>query len=84
VLPLLPPITVLQIKAKSKRDFVYKLNKIDEEADESYFWLELICEAEIINAAKLSLLLIEAKELTAIFTAQGRTAKANLKNSTVK
>jgi four helix bundle protein len=70
------------IKAKSKKDFIYKLNVIEEEADESYFWLELLCEAEIIKAEKLSLLIIEAKELTAIFTAQGRTAKANLNKQT--
>jgi four helix bundle protein len=66
------------IKAKSKKDFIYKLNLIEEEADESYFWLELICESEILNADRLSLLIKEAKELTAIFTAQGKTAKANL------
>ena len=65
------------VKAKSKKDFIYKLNLI-EEADESYFWLELLCEAEIIKAERLSLLINEAKELTAIFTAQGKTAKANL------
>ncbi len=70
------------IKAKSKKDFVYKLNVIEEEADESYFWLELLCEAEIIKAEKLSLLINEAKELTAIFTAQGKTAKANLNKQT--
>jgi hypothetical protein len=40
--------------------------------------LELLCEAEIIKAEKLSLLINEAKQLTAIFTAQGKTAKANL------
>jgi four helix bundle protein len=66
------------IKAKSKKDFIYKLNLIEEEADESYFWLELLCEAEIIKTEKLSLLINEAKQLTAIFTAQGKTAKANL------
>ena len=66
------------IKAISKKDFIYKLNFIGEEADESYFWLELLCEAEIVKAEKLFLLINEAKELTAIFTAQGRTAKNNL------
>lgn len=66
------------LKAKSRKDFIYKLNVIEEEADESYFWLEIICEAEIIKADRLSLLINEAKELTAIFTAQGKTAKANL------
>lgn len=69
------------IKAKSKKDFVYKLNVIEEEADESYFWLEIIGEAGIVNSGRLLLLLKEAKELTAIFTAQGKTAKENLYKS---
>jgi four helix bundle protein len=69
------------IKAKSKRDFIYKLNVIEEEADESYFWLEIMGEAEIVNSGRLLLLLKEAKELTAIFTAQGKTAKENLYKS---
>lgn len=69
------------IKAKSKKDFVYKLNVIEEEADESYFWLEILGEAEIVNSGRLLLLLKEAKELTAIFTAQGKTAKENLYKS---
>ncbi len=45
------------LKAKSKRDFSYKLNIIEEEADESYFWLELIAEAGIIKQEKSSCLL---------------------------
>jgi len=67
------------LKAKSKRDFVYKINIVEEEADESYFWLELFCDTKIIRAEKLIALVKEAKELTAIFTAQGKTAKTNLK-----
>jgi four helix bundle protein len=68
------------LKAKSKRDFSYKLNIIEEEADESYFWLELIAETGIIRQEKIQLLVKEASELTAIFTAQGRTAKNKLNN----
>lgn len=66
------------LKAKSKRDFSYNLNIIEEEADESYFWLELIAEAGIIKQEKVQLLIKESSELTAIFTAQGRTAKNKL------
>src|SRR6187397_668753 len=66
------------LKAKSKKDFSYKINIIEEEADESYFWLELMAEAGIINVDKLQLLIKESSELTAIFTAQGKTAKINL------
>jgi four helix bundle protein len=68
------------LKAKSKRDFSYKLNIIQEDADESYFWLELIAETGIIRQEKIQLLVKEASELTAIFTAQGRTAKNKLNN----
>ncbi|HSN60166.1 MAG TPA: four helix bundle protein [Ferruginibacter sp.] len=66
------------LRAKSKKDFAYKINIIEEEADESYFWLELIGEAGIITIEKLQLLINESRELTAIFTAQGKTAKSNL------
>lgn len=72
------------IKAKSKRDFIYKLAVIEEEADESYFWLELMAEAEIVKPEKIVALKNEAKELTAIFTAQGKTAKLNNKIATSK
>lgn len=66
------------LKSKSKRDFSYKLNIIEEEADESYFWLELIAEAGLLKQEKVQLLIKESSELTAIFTAQGRTAKNKL------
>lgn len=69
------------LRAKSKRDFLYKINIVEEEADECYFWLELIAKAEILQEKKLQLLLNEANELTAIFTAQGRTTKLALAKS---
>ena len=66
------------LKAKSRRDFAYQLNIIEKEADESYFWLGLLVEAGIVGRVKLLLLIKESQELTAIFTAQGRTAKNNI------
>ena len=66
------------LKAKSKKNFFYKINIIEEEADESYFWLALIAEAGIIKMDKLQLLIKEARELTAFFTAQGKTARLHL------
>lgn len=32
-------------RAKSKADFIYKINIVEEEVDESAFWLELIIES---------------------------------------
>jgi four helix bundle protein len=46
-----------------------------EEADETQFWLELLTESGIVKKSKLELLLKEANELTAIFTAARDTAR---------
>lgn len=62
-------------RAKSNADFIYKIQIVEEEADESAFWLELISESNVIKKTRLDDLLNEANELTAIFTSSGRTAK---------
>lgn len=64
-------------KGKSTADFINKIVIVEEEADECCYWLELIIEAEILNKKIVDPLLKEANELTAIFTATGKTAKAN-------
>jgi hypothetical protein len=46
-----------------------------EEADEAILWLELLTESGIVPLKKTELLLKEAHELTAIFTASRRTAR---------
>jgi four helix bundle protein len=66
-------------RAKSNRDFIYKINVVDEEADETMFWLELIIETELIPERRIISLLKEADELTAIFTATGKSAKMKKK-----
>jgi four helix bundle protein len=50
---------------------------VAEEADESILWLELLEEAGILNAKRLSEIAKEAKELTAIFSTSLKTAKGN-------
>jgi four helix bundle protein len=62
-------------RAKSDADFIYKIQIVEEEADESAYWIELISESEILNKCRLEKLLQEANELTAIFTSCGKTAK---------
>ena len=64
-------------RSRSKPEFVSKIGIVLEEADETVFWLELLQETGIIAAEKIGVLLQEAKELTAIFTASQRTAKGN-------
>jgi four helix bundle protein len=64
-------------KGRSKADFISKITIVEEEADETQYWLELLINLKIGDRQSVAKLLEEAKELTAIFTASGRTAKRN-------
>ena len=64
-------------KGKSTADFINKIIIVEEEADESQYWLELMELSGLIHADTVKPLQQEAKELTAIFTAVGKTAKEN-------
>jgi four helix bundle protein len=66
-------------RAKSKADFINKIQIVLEEADESLYWLEIIEEAEIKPGNETKRLIKEANELTAIFTATNKTARLNPK-----
>ena len=62
-------------RSRSRAEFAAKLGVVAEEADETVYWLELVCDGNLIPANKLTELLREADELTAIFTASKRTAR---------
>lgn len=62
-------------RAKSSADFVSKMGIVEEEADESLFWMEILIEAGIVEGQKLKSLMAEANELLAITVASIRTAR---------
>ena len=64
-------------RSRSRAEFAAKLGVEAEEADETVYWLELVCDGNLIPANKLTELLREADELTAIFTAGRRTSSKN-------
>jgi four helix bundle protein len=66
-------------RARSQSDFISKIGIVEEECDETCYWLELIIESDLLDKELVELLLKEGNELTAIFTASGRTAKMNKK-----
>jgi four helix bundle protein len=68
-------------KARSNADFISKITIVEEECDESLFWLELIRDSKLLEKERLTDLLKEADELTAIFTAAGKTARQKKSNS---
>ena len=64
-------------RARSRAEFAAKIGVVVEEADETVFWLELLVEAGIVPASKMTELLAEANELLAIFSASQRTARSS-------
>jgi len=68
-------------RGRSRAEFIAKVGTIVEEADESVFWLELMREAGTMPDERVSELLAEAKELTAIFAATRITALENSKKN---
>jgi four helix bundle protein len=63
-------------RAKSRADFINKTSIVEEEADESGFWLELIVDAGLMSVKRVKPLLDEAGEITAILVASRKTAIA--------
>jgi len=69
-------------RGKPDADFLNKLKIVDEEADETMFWLEFIKDLEVkCDMEELEILLKEANELVSIFSAGIRTLKS--KNSKI-
>ena len=64
-------------RAKSKADFIYKIEVVLEEADESLYWLEISKEAGLIQNNDIVHMNKEANELVSIFNAADITAKKN-------
>lgn len=71
-------------RSRSQAEFIAKIGTVAEEADESAFWLELIMDGGLLKPELVSPLHHKAEELTAIFTASGRTAKANNPQSKIR
>jgi four helix bundle protein len=64
-------------RAKSTADFIAKMGIVEEEADESLYWMELLIEAGIVKAELLELLMKEGNELLAITVSSINTARKN-------
>jgi four helix bundle protein len=65
-------------RSKSKRDFINKLKIVEEETDETIYWLELCDDTRQIKAERIKNLRSECEELLAIFVSSIKTAKSNI------
>jgi four helix bundle protein len=66
-------------RARSTAEFISKLSIVEEEADETLFWLEIISEMRILVTSQLGTLLQENNEIIAIIVASIKTARTNRK-----
>ena len=67
-------------RARSRAEFIAKIGIVEEEADESCFWLELIIDSGLLTEDRIRPLLSEAGELVAIMAASRKSAIGNRKS----
>lgn len=63
-------------RAKSTADMIAKLQIVEEEADETHYWLELLIEADLMDEDRLQPLMQETNEITAMIVSSIRTLRA--------
>ena len=64
-------------RAKSNLDFINKLRIVEEECDESLFWMELLVANGFVKLSRLSDLMKEAGEILTITVSSAKTARAS-------
>jgi len=66
-------------RARSRAEFIAKIGVVEEEADETAFWLELIIDSALLTQTRVRPLLTEAGKLVAIMAASRKSALGNRK-----
>jgi len=64
-------------RAKSIADFIAKMTIVEEEADESLYWMELLVESNLVPQEELTGLMKEADEIVSIIVASVKTARSH-------
>ena len=62
-------------RAKSNADSINKMGTVEEEADESMYWMELIIEARLMEEKRISELYQEANEILSMVVASIKTVR---------
>ena len=63
-------------RAKSRADFVSKMGTVEEESDESLYWMELLMESGLVDGGRLTDLMAEGNEILAMVVSSIRTTRA--------
>ncbi len=64
-------------RARSTAEFLAKMGIVEEEADETAYWLDLLTDIGIVKAELLAPLRTEADEIVAMVVASIKTARRN-------
>ena len=67
-------------RAKSLPDFVNKLKIVEEEADETLYWLEIIEKSQLADKKRIAFLSKEVNEILSIIVASIKTVKSKIVN----
>ena len=62
-------------RAKSNADFIAKMGTVEEEADESLYWLEVLVEGNLVAKKAVETLMDEAEQLLRMVVASINTAR---------
>lgn len=62
-------------RSRSNADFIAKIGIVEEETDESVFWIEMLVEKNLVKPARVKDLLEEGNQLTAIWVSSITTAR---------
>ena len=62
-------------RARSQADFIAKMGIVEEEADESIYWMELLASAGMVKPGQVRSLINEANEILAMTVTSIRTAR---------
>ena len=63
------------MRAKSRADFISKMEGSLQEIEETRYWLELLTDSRTLSGDRVASIVKEAGELTAMLVASVRTAK---------
>jgi four helix bundle protein len=63
-------------RAKSTADFLHKLKIVEEECDESLYWMELLVQSELLPLRRLEALIKEGDEILSIMVSAIKSTRA--------
>ncbi len=64
-------------RARSQADFISKMGIVEEEADETIYWIELLVESGLVKEDRVANLLDETNQIVAIVVSSIKTARGS-------